>query len=635
MTAARKQDSNFTGLRFAVETTPGVVDGSAVWYPLEPNSYKGFGGEVKLKARQPINSSRQLKKGVVVDVDASGGFNQDLTQTNFQRLSEFFFFSALRTKSELSIATVDGTGNAYQPASGGTGYYAGDLLFAKDLTAAANDGLKVVTGLPTATNIAVTDTGLLDGAAQSGTISRVGFKFGSGDVEIDVSGDLPRLKSVSSQVAASGTLTNDGTNVTDGDTVTIGGKVYTFESSLTNVDGHVKIGASNTATMTNLFHAINASGGTVGTDYATLTTATPAVTATNPTGTTVVVTARVTGTAGNAITTTEASSHLSWGGATLASGAGARGFDSFGLIPGEFVFIGGDGTNEAFATAACNGFCRIRAVAADGLDFDKTQSTMVADNGSGKTIALFFGRVIKNESDPTLILKRSVQLERTLGTPDEAIPSQIQAQYLRRGIADTVKVDCKTADIVKLDLDFMCNDEELKTGAEGVKAGTRPTLVDSDAFNSTSDVAFTKLAIVTAGEAAPSALFSYFTDLQIELKNNVKQNKAVSVLGAFDSTAGFFEVTANLTAYFTNVSEIQAVKDNATITLETHFVKANAGITVDLPVLALSKALPDVKINEPIMIPLEAPAATGAFIDAALDHTMLWVFWDYLPDLAG
>jgi hypothetical protein len=29
----------------------------------------------------------------------------------------------------------------------------------------------------------------------------------------------------------------------------------------------------------------------------------------------------------------------------------------------------------------------------------------------------------------------------------------------------------------------------------------------------------------------------------MEIKNNIKQNKAVSVLGAFDSTAGFFQVT--------------------------------------------------------------------------------------------
>lgn len=124
----------------------------------------------------------------------------------------------------------------------------------------------------------------------------------------------------SGNAQATGTLTNDGTNITDGDTVTIAGKVYTFQDTLTNVDGHVLKGASNTASMTNLFHAINASGGTPGTDYAALTTAHPSVVATNPTGTTVVVTAKSGGLDGNSITTVENSTHLSWGAGTLAGG---------------------------------------------------------------------------------------------------------------------------------------------------------------------------------------------------------------------------------------------------------------------------------------------------------------------------
>lgn len=113
-----------------------------------------------------------------------------------------------------------------------------------------------------------------------------------------------------------GTLTGDGTNVSNSDTVTIGTKVYTFQTSLTNVDGNVLIAGTAAGTLTNLFHAINASGGTIGTDYALATTAHPTVTATNPSGTTVVVTAKTVG-QGTLIPTTETSSHLSWGATTL------------------------------------------------------------------------------------------------------------------------------------------------------------------------------------------------------------------------------------------------------------------------------------------------------------------------------
>lgn len=120
--------------------------------------------------------------------------------------------------------------------------------------------------------------------------------------------------------SAAQTLTNDGTNVSNSDTVIVGAKTYTFQTTLTNVDGNVHIGASNTASMTNLFNAVNATGGTPGTDYAAAMTANSQVAATNPTGTTVIVTAKVAGLAGNAIPTTETSTHLSWGSATLTGG---------------------------------------------------------------------------------------------------------------------------------------------------------------------------------------------------------------------------------------------------------------------------------------------------------------------------
>ena len=137
-------------------------------------------------------------------------------------------------------------------------------------------------------------------------------------------------QTVAASVAATGTITGDGTNITDGDTVTIGAKTYTFQDTLTNVDGNVKKAGTAAGSLTNLFHAINASGGVVGTDYATATTAHPTVTATNPTGTTVVVTAITPGTGGNSLALSENSTHLSVSGANLAGGVTNTGTLSIG-----------------------------------------------------------------------------------------------------------------------------------------------------------------------------------------------------------------------------------------------------------------------------------------------------------------
>ena len=58
-----KIDSNVTGLAYAEEASIGVLPGSPVFYSLEPNSYNPTGAEIKTVARNPINPSRQRKKG--------------------------------------------------------------------------------------------------------------------------------------------------------------------------------------------------------------------------------------------------------------------------------------------------------------------------------------------------------------------------------------------------------------------------------------------------------------------------------------------------------------------------------------------------------------------------------------------
>lgn len=122
---------------------------------------------------------------------------------------------------------------------------------------------------------------------------------------------------------AIGTLTSTGVAPLNNETVTINGKGYTFQTVLTNVDGHVLIGGSSAVAVVNLFHAINASGGVAGTDYAAATVANTVVRASSPTATTVRVQAITPGAGGNALTTVEGVTGWSWGGGTLAGGAAA------------------------------------------------------------------------------------------------------------------------------------------------------------------------------------------------------------------------------------------------------------------------------------------------------------------------
>ena len=512
-----KISSNATGLRRAEEATPGVLPGSPVWVPMEPNSYGDFGSTLTLLARTPINDGRQRKKGNITDLDAVANFSIDLTPKNFSEDFQGFFFADFRRKAEFGYgsSTQDITGiatsdDSYSAASGLNIFRAGDLVFASGFSNALNNGLKQVATAASGKITVTTNLADETPGADVGSLVQVGFQFGSGEVDIDATvGAYPKLVRVS----------------------------------------------------------------------------------------------------------------------------GTKDFTQFGLIPGEFVFIGGDLTAEKFSTAANNGFCRVRSVSASEIVFDKTASTMVDETGTGKTIRIFFGRVLKNEIGSSIVT-RTYQFERTLGAPDSSQPTEIQSQYVKGSYANELTMNVPTANKVTLDLAYVSLDEELRDGPTGVKSGSRPSIEEADCFNTSSDVTKFKIQQHSATDSNPSALFSYIEDLKFKIVNNITPDKAVGVLGGFDASAGFFTVSAEVTAYFANVSAISLVRSNADVTLEMHLVKSNGGISLDLPLIALGNGKLNVEPNTAIKIPLTQDAATASKIATDLNHTALMVFWDYLPNAA-
>ncbi len=303
---------------------------------------------------------------------------------------------------------------------------------------------------------------------------------------------------------------------------------------------------------------------------------------------------------------------------------------------GDWIFIGGDvsgGSGDQFLTAVNNGFKRIRAIAAGYLEFDKSATTMATEPSTLETVRIFWGRILKNRSGSSIV-RRTYQLERTLGAPDDASPAQIQAEYVVGAVGNEAVFNIAQADKINVDLTWVGGDTETIDGPTALKAGTRPTLTEGTAFNTSSDFTEIKLAPVVSGNENPDALFSFLTDLTVTLNNNITPNKAVSVLGAFDVSAGTFQVSASATAYFASEQALEDVRDNLDFTLHMHIVKENKGVTIDLPLVAISDARIGVEQDSPVTLPITMEAATGAKNNVNQDHTMLMVFWDYLPTSA-
>ncbi len=153
-------------------------------------------------------------------------------------------------------------------------------------------------------------------------------------------------------IAATGVLTLTA-NATDTETVTIDTKVYTFQTTLTDVDGNVLIGATASDSLDNLIAAITLGAG-AGTLYAASTTLHPTVTAAAGVGDTLDATAKTLGTNGNSIATTETLASGSWGGATLSGGTNGIKEDFNGHLDSfEFmVSFARWEVNKIFATGA-------------------------------------------------------------------------------------------------------------------------------------------------------------------------------------------------------------------------------------------------------------------------------------------
>ncbi len=520
MATVPKIDSNITGLAYAEEAALGYLPGEGgyggtpKWYRLNPNSYSDFGGEVVTVAPNPINPSRQRRKGVTTDLNANGGFNHNITFENLTDLMQGVMFADIRAKGQEAVTAVDASGapDVYEVAAT-AGFVVGNLIKGRGFSNSANNGVNVVTAVTLNTSVGVADASLTTEASppSDADIVVVGYQFGDADAEIDATGNLPKL---------------------------------------------------------------------------------------------------------------------------VSNGGGLADFTTLGLVVGQWVYIGGDVSANNFAGATNNGFKRIRSIAADGITFDKSDGVMTNEvAAAGKTVRLFYGDVLRNETG-SLIKRRTYNVERTLGAPDDSLPAQIQSEVLIGAVPKEFTLNIPQANLANVDLTFVATDNAQRDGATGPKQASVAEFRAASEYNTSSDIGRIRLAVVSDVNEAPSALFAYVTEATITINNNVTPNKAVGVLGAFDVTAGTFTVSGSLTAYFASVAATQQVRNNGSVTLDVSFVKDNTAMVFDMPLISLGDGRLKVEVDQPITLPLNTDASSGQDVDENLDHTLLVTYFHYVPNAA-
>jgi hypothetical protein len=601
-----KQDANLVGFYKTRETALGLVPATGIWATREPNSFDDLGAEYTKVARKPFSPSRQRKKGSTTDMDADGGYNEDLTQHNMQGELEEFFFANLRRTTEIAAPaplTATFTVNAATDVAtiaGGHGMTTGDGPFrvsaATTLPAglvAGTDYWAIVTGTTTF-KFASSRANALAGTAVDMTDTGTGALTITRTPGVATADDSYVVNSVPASIASGTILRASGyTASANNGRKTVVSKTATKISVVENLTDEAAPAAG--ALLKVVGHQF-----APGDLEMIVLESEPGVTS----------------------------------GFQLVATAGS--FLAYDLIPGSWLYIGGDGVDTFFEDVddlRLGGYARIAldGVSADGktLTFDKSTFTPEDNDGTGKAVVIYFSDVIKNEDDPDLIVRFSSVIERTLGKDADGT----QSEYLTGSVASELTWNSPLANLVNLDLAYIAQKAGLRKGIDGPlsrRAGNVITkALGEDAFNTSSNVYRLRMSMIDPTTMNPSPFFARVTEWTATINNNVSSAKAQGVLGGFDTTVGNFDVDAEVTAYFSTVDVIHAVKCNWDVTFDAIYAKANAGVYFDVPLVSLGGGRLDIEQDAAIMVPLQAAAAESPF-----GHTALIGWFDYLPSAA-
>lgn len=340
-------------------------------------------------------------------------------------------------------------------------------------------------------------------------------------------------------VRASGVLTVTA-NFANTETVTIGSRVYTFQTTLTNVSGNVKIAATAALTLVNLFNALNSKGGIPGTDYAISTLAHDYVDPTAFTATTLTVRAKVGGTSGNSLATTDTSATAAWAAATLAGGTNSSTTALTQIrYTGESLNFNIDNTKTSEITPTRVETDLIQTAASGGGDINIEMSYNSFDDFLASCLcSTWAANVLTNG---TILDTYTIQKS----FPDVTPP---QFHNYRGTAVESLKLSMEVGKIVTGSFSFMSFGLDPDTGVTGTQFGgatfvSPPTTTPMNAVTNVQNFMI---------ESVPYS--GCISKLDFEIKNNIRAIKCIGSLGPKDMKLGTLEVTGSMEFYFNDGS---------------------------------------------------------------------------------
>lgn len=322
------------------------------------------------------------------------------------------------------------------------------------------------------------------------------------------------------------------------------------------------------------------------------------------------------------------------GGAVLSLPAGralltvaAGGILGLGLNLGEWIGVGGDTAVTQFANAAPF-YGRISGFTDTTIEFDKTTGVQAADTGAAKTIQIFFGTVIRNEDDCTLIKSRSYTLERQYGCGAAASSDYVKG-WSPNQITVTIPTPGNDAKVT-VEITGIATASGERAVADGVLAGAAGSslvaALNEACFKPGLDVYQHKLMVIDETTLNPTSVVAYNVEGSLVINNNLAGNKAIETFGNAGINVGEFAVTGSLTAYWISVDGTRTVRLGKNCTWHLILTKNNAAVIFDIASLGLGNGRATVEANQAVKLPLDMGAGKGKF-----GYTLLTTFLRYVP----
>ncbi len=296
-------------------------------------------------------------------------------------------------------------------------------------------------------------------------------------------------------------------------------------------------------------------------------------------------------------------------------------FTGLNLSVGQVMYVGdGDSTSAfSFTTAADSGIVRILTISANEITFDKSDAAFTVDDGTGKTIRLFFGPFVKNvATDDADFLEQSVQFEIAYNDLDPT-----EYEYSEGNYPNTFTLTTNLNDLATVEMDFVGKDTSDPTTTRRAEAanGIEPIKVAS--INTTSDFARLRLA-----KADETGLATYVKAFVLTIDNGISPEKVLNQLDAAFMNYSNFNVSAEITVLFTDTEVITALNNNETVSVDFCLHSDDGCVYFDVPSMVLGGGTKNFPINESVNISLSGQS----FEDETFNSSIGVSYFPYFPE---